>query len=292
MLYARFGRGICEKVPHSVQREALRLRPGHARQGRDGALLPHADLTDIVRNMKVANNASYNATFTYPRGGRHRVREGARQRRRAPAVALGEGSSRSTSNARSRGRRRREIRFERLVSSRAVRQASRSCAASRTTERAFTWNKVLVFNLGFDKQGGAGVHWVYYPDRGARLLPGRLVRQHLRHRPPEPLRRDRLPEGRGHRRRDATRQRASSTTSSARGSSSRARLVAEHAVVMDPAYVHITRASLAEHKRGSPHLQANGRLVDRAVRRLDLLLDRGQHRRSASPRIELELRPS
>jgi hypothetical protein len=30
---------------------------------------------------------------------------------------------------------------------------------------AFTWNKVLVFNLGFDRKGEKDVHWVYYPDR-------------------------------------------------------------------------------------------------------------------------------
>ena len=29
----------------------------------------------------------------------------------------------------------------------------------------FSWNKVLVFNLGFDRKGPSGVHWIYYPDR-------------------------------------------------------------------------------------------------------------------------------
>jgi len=36
------------------------------------------------------------------------------------------------------------------------------------------------------------------------------------------------------------------------------RLVAEHHVVMDPAYVHITRASQAEFRRLSPKLAAQG----------------------------------
>jgi hypothetical protein len=34
-----------------------------------GRFFPHADLTDIVRNMRRPDNASYNATFTYPAGG-------------------------------------------------------------------------------------------------------------------------------------------------------------------------------------------------------------------------------
>jgi hypothetical protein len=35
-------------------------------------------------------------------------------------------------------------------------------------------------------------------------------------------------------------------------------LVAEHSVVMDPAYVHITRASMAEHQRLGAQLAARG----------------------------------
>ena len=29
----------------------------------------------------------------------------------------------------------------------------------------WAWNKVLIFNLGFDAKGQRGVHWVYYPSR-------------------------------------------------------------------------------------------------------------------------------
>jgi protoporphyrinogen oxidase len=36
------------------------------------------------------------------------------------------------------------------------------------------------------------------------------------------------------------------------------KLVAHHSVVMDPAYVHITRASLAEHRRLTHILNAHG----------------------------------
>jgi hypothetical protein len=36
------------------------------------------------------------------------------------------------------------------------------------------------------------------------------------------------------------------------------KLVAQHDVVMDPAYVHITKASLAEHARRSAELREQG----------------------------------
>ncbi len=64
MLYARFGRGIAEKflIPYNEKLYACDL----ATLDKDamGRFFPHADLTDIVRNMRVANNASYNASFT------------------------------------------------------------------------------------------------------------------------------------------------------------------------------------------------------------------------------------
>ena len=54
MLYARFGRGIAEKflIPYNEKLYACDL----ATLDKDamGRFFPHADLTDIVRNMRVA----------------------------------------------------------------------------------------------------------------------------------------------------------------------------------------------------------------------------------------------
>ena len=70
MLYARFGRAIAEKflIPYNEKLYACDL----ATLDKDamGRFFPHADLTDIIRNMRVADNATYNATFTYPRAAR------------------------------------------------------------------------------------------------------------------------------------------------------------------------------------------------------------------------------
>ena len=102
MLYARFGKSICEKflVPYNEKLYACDL----ATLDIDamGRFFPHADLTDIVRNMKQPDNASYNATFTYPEGGAIEYVRAHRERgaagRRSPSKRR---SSRSTSSARS-----------------------------------------------------------------------------------------------------------------------------------------------------------------------------------------------
>src|SRR5260370_28179483 len=59
---------------------------------------------------------------------------------------------------------RREIRFERLVSSAPFNRLVAICAVEHDPS-TWAWNKVLVFNLGFDRKGQRGVHWVYYPAR-------------------------------------------------------------------------------------------------------------------------------
>src|SRR5439155_14814216 len=59
---------------------------------------------------------------------------------------------------------KREIHFERMVTSAPFNRLVKMAGLTHD-ESTFTWNKVLVFNLGFDKKGPRGRHWVYYPDR-------------------------------------------------------------------------------------------------------------------------------
>ena len=80
------------------------------------------------------------------------------------AIALDEALVRVDLRRRVATTTKREIRFERIVSSAPFDKLVK-LAGLVHDERAFTWNKVLVFNLGFDKKGEGGVHWTYYPDR-------------------------------------------------------------------------------------------------------------------------------
>src|SRR4029079_8086894 len=69
MLYSRFGRSIAEKflIPYNEKLYATDLST--LDKDAMGRFFAHAELTAIVRNMKIADNATYNATFTYPEGG-------------------------------------------------------------------------------------------------------------------------------------------------------------------------------------------------------------------------------
>ena len=255
MLYARFGRSIAEKflIPYNEKLYATDL----ATLDKDamGRFFPHADLTDIIRNMKVANNATYNATFTYPAGGAIEYVKALASAVNPSAICLDEPVLELDLDRKVARTSKREIAFGRVVSSAPF---NRLLAMARVPhdEQVFSWNKVLVFNLGFDKKGMKDVHWMYYPDpetvfyrvgfydnifdadrlslyveigfaKGAVVDVAAMRERVL-----------------------ADLKRAGVITDH--------RLVAEHSVVMDPAYVHITQRSLTEHARIAAELRLRG----------------------------------
>jgi protoporphyrinogen oxidase len=255
MLFGRFGRSIAEKflIPYNEKLYACDLAT--LDQNAMGRFFPHANLTDIVRNMKVADNATYNATFTYPEGGAIEYVKAIASAVRADRIALGEALLSIDLDRKIARTSKREIQFERLVSSAPF---NRLLAMARVAHdsSAYSWNKVLVFNLGFDRKGQKNVHWVYFPDREVvfyrvgfydnifdtdrlslyveigfahdAVVDVETVKQHVLG--------------------DLERT----------GVTSGHRLVADHHVVMDPAYVHITQKSMSEHARLSEELRARG----------------------------------
>ncbi|MBE7454311.1 MAG: NAD(P)-binding protein [Kofleriaceae bacterium] len=255
MLYRRFGRGIAELflVPYNQKLYATDLD----RLDRDamGRFFPHADVADIVRNMRSADNASYNATFTYPaRGAMEYVRALLRE---VPAtqLALGERLVGVDLRRQVAWTTRRELGYRRLVSSMPLPRLLAACGLEHDAG-AFTWNKVLVFNLGFDRKGRDGLHWMYFPDPATvfyrvgwydNIMGGDRMSLYVE------IGADRDAEL------DVAGLRGRVLDDLAReGVVTDQTLVAEHAVVLDPAYVHVTQASLAEHARVRRTLEAAG----------------------------------
>ncbi len=255
MLYARFGRSIAEKflIPYNEKLYATDL----AKLDKDamGRFFPHADLNDIIRNMKVANNATYNAHFTYPEGGAIEYVKALATEVPSEKLALDEALVSIDLRKRVAKTSKREIHFERLVSSAPFNRLLQMCGVAHD-ESAFTWNKVLVFNLGFDRKGPRDVHWAYYPNRDRVFYrlgfydnifqTDRLslyVEIGFPHGAPVDV--------------EAMKKRVLADLEK-EGVTQGHKLVADHSVVMDPAYVHITRASLAEVTRCKRTLAANG----------------------------------
>jgi protoporphyrinogen oxidase len=254
MLFSRFGRAIAEKflIPYNEKLYATDLST--LDEDAMGRFFPHADLTDVIRNMRHPDNGSYNATFTYPEGGAIEYVKALASAVRSEAILLNEGLVSVDLAKRVARTTKREIHFERLVSSMPLPALLRATGLTHDPA-AFSWNKVLVHNLGFDKKGPKDVHWVYYPDRARPFYRVGFYDNIFDH--------DRMSlyvevgfpkdapvdvEG--------TRAKVLEGLE-AEGVINGHRLLAHHAVVMDPAYVHITRASIAAHARLARILRAH-----------------------------------
>jgi protoporphyrinogen oxidase len=255
MLYERFGKSIAEKflIPYNEKLYATDL--GTLDSDAMGRFFPHADLTDIIRNMKVANNASYNATFTYPAGGAIEYVNAIASAVRPGAIRLNEAVVSIDLERKVATTTKGEYEFERFVSSAPF---NRLLEMARVPHDAstYSWNKVLVFNLGFDKKGRKDVHWVYYPDRATcfyrvGFYDNIFDAERLSLYVEVGYAKDAVV--------DAVAMREQVLTDLAKnGVITDHQLVAEHSVVMDPAYVHITQRSLAEHARIKGELAARG----------------------------------
>jgi protoporphyrinogen oxidase len=255
MLYARFGRSIAEKflIPYNEKLYACDLSA--LDKDAMGRFFPHADVADIIRNMRVTDNASYNATFTYPEGGAIEYVKAIASEVRPGGIALEEPLIGIDLRARVAKTSRREIRYERLISSAPFHKFVKLTGLAHD-DRVFTWNKVLVFNLGFDRKGPTDVHWIYFPQRECsfyrigfydNIFDTDRLSLYVELGYP----RDAVIDV------DAARRRVLDDLRGA-GIISDHRLVAHHSVVMDPAYVHITRGSMSEHQRLTRILNAHG----------------------------------
>jgi protoporphyrinogen oxidase len=247
MLRAKFGRAIADKflIPYNEKLYATDLDALDV--DAMGRFFPHADVADVIRNFRRADNASYNATFTYPEGGAVQYVNAlcagvqADRLRLGEAVAsidLGRKVVRTSAGA--------EVRFEHLVSS-APLPALLDMAGVPFDRSVYTSNKVEVFNLGFDRKGPEGVHWIYFPQREVSFYrvgfydnifgTDRMSMYVEIGRPNDHVAEPSSVE--------QTLQ-AVLRDLEAVGIVDGHRLASWHHVVLDPAYVHITRSSLED----------------------------------------------
>ncbi len=261
MLYQRFGKGIVDRflAPYNEKLYACDL--GSLDVNAMGRFFPHADVADIIRNMRRPDNDSYNTTFTYPAGGAIEYINALLHDLPAGLVSYGERLESVDVKARIARTSRREIRYRELVSSAPL---DRLAAMSGVDHDAsvFSWNKVLVFNLGFDRKGQEAIHWMYFPDRERsfyrvgwydNIMGTDRMSLYVE------LGADKdaaVDVG-------ALRARVLADLA-AEGVVQDHELVSWHSVVLDPAYVHITEASRAEHARlrevfGSTGIHSVGR---------------------------------
>ena len=256
MLINRLGNGICTRFLFPYNEKLYATDLANLDPDAMGRFFPHADFDAVMANMKAADNRSYNDTFTYPEGGAVQYVHAllsqvdparVRLRERLLSVDLDGHTATTTSGT---------YHYERLVSSMPLPALLKACGLPHDAS-VFSWNKVLVFNLGFDAPGNINAHWVYYPQQDLRFYrvgfynnifgTDRLslyVEVGLSADAPVDV--------------EAERTRVLADLGAAGVTTKDHRLLSWHHVVLDPAYVHITGPGQKEVARVQQALRARG----------------------------------
>lgn len=165
MLYGKFGKGITEKFlkPYNEKLYACPLKD--LDKDAMGRFFPYADLGDIIKNMRWNDHASYNSYFEYPKRGSQQFID---------ALALeipGEKIQCNTAVTSIDIHRKiavadsGEYQYEFLISTVPLNRLLKLCGMQGCGGRLSS-NKVLVFNIGFNRDAEEevkGIHWIYFP---------------------------------------------------------------------------------------------------------------------------------
>ena len=168
MLYGKFGKSIVEKFlkPYNEKLYACDLH--QLDKDAMGRFFPYADIPQIIANMKREQDSSYNSTFLYPRNGAGSFLDVLYRRLDATKVRLGCTLTRVDAErklAYTDGGE--EISFEYLINTAPLNHflAMLGTDAALELNGRLSYNKVLVFNLGFSKKSAFKEHWIYVPDK-------------------------------------------------------------------------------------------------------------------------------
>lgn len=163
MLYARLGKGIVDKFLRPYNEKLYACPLSSLDKDAMGRFFPHADIADIIRNMRFPDAGSYNATFTYPRGGAIEYIRALLSDLDEEQILYDEALESIDLAAHVAYTPRQAIHYDHLVSSMPWNRLLKACGVSHDPS-LYTYNKVLVFNLGFNKKGQDLDHWIYIPE--------------------------------------------------------------------------------------------------------------------------------
>lgn len=133
-----------------------------------GRFFPYANINQIINNMKENSNKSYNDTFLYPKNGAQTFLNKLYDNLDKDKVKLNtEIKSIDLKNKKAITTDGTEINYEYLINTAPLNKFLNlfDDEKSKKLESELSYNKVLVFNLGFEKKSDFKEHWIYFPDK-------------------------------------------------------------------------------------------------------------------------------
>jgi protoporphyrinogen oxidase len=165
MLISQFGQSICDKFLFPYNEKLYACDLDELDKDAMGRFFPHANFEEIIQNFKKQNDSSYNTFFLYPKGGSVDYIKSLLKNINIEKIYLNEKvisinlqEKFITTNA------NRKISYENLITTIPFNKLLVMINLDENIHY-YTANKVLVFNLGFDKPSLNRNHWVYFPSK-------------------------------------------------------------------------------------------------------------------------------
>lgn len=163
MLYCKFGKSIAEKflIPYNEKLYACNLNMLDSNAM--GRFFPYATVEDIVRNFKAESFSTYNNSFIYPQKGAQVIIDYLLNEINKENIKLNCKIQDIDIDNKKIYLENEVIEYEYLINT--IPLPTFFKLTNIETEE-LSYNKVLVFNLGFDKPSkNSEHHWVYIPDK-------------------------------------------------------------------------------------------------------------------------------
>lgn len=169
MLYGKFGISITEMFlkPYNEKLYATDL----TKLDKDamGRFFPYANISEIINNMKNHSNTSYNNTFMYPKKGAQVIVNKLCEKVDMNKVMLNTSVTSIDLNKKEATLSNGEtVSYNNLVNTIPFNKFLNLLNIQEYTSfsNELSYNKVLVFNLGFDKKSTYNnTDWIYFPDK-------------------------------------------------------------------------------------------------------------------------------
>lgn len=164
MIYHNFGKSIANKflIPYNEKLYACDL--DILDKEAMGRFFPKASKEDIILNFKNNNTNSYNDTFIYPKGGAIEYINSLAGNISETPLALNEELISVDLKTKVAITNKRVLKYDNLISTIPFPILLKKCNIEFTNN--FSCNKVLVFNLGFDRKGkDTHTCWLYIPSK-------------------------------------------------------------------------------------------------------------------------------
>lgn len=170
MLYGKFGISITEKFLKPYNEKLYACELDELDINAMGRFFPYASPKEIIDNMKYKGDNTYNSQFDYPKNGAITFIEILRKNIEDAQININKELEEINPKEKKAKISGKWVTYDNLISTIPLDSFLKVLPSGYTgissIPDAFNANKVLVFNLGFDKASiDKNIHWIYFPEK-------------------------------------------------------------------------------------------------------------------------------